>query len=220
VNDKGEVIAGALRAIADEAASPGAMADAAWRAGRRRRHAMTALSAAGAVVVVAAAVLLSLAAAAPGHVRPGVPAASPGMTAPVHLGSPIQFRQVSKIDEAACPAGSHGVPGIGGIPSCYHLTSTGLTISELQTAGVSPIAPSDFAVYIRLMPADTPRFAALTGKLAGLPNPLCQIAIIAGGRVVAAPVADAATYNGMVQIAGNFTTRAQAARFLLGLRLE
>jgi hypothetical protein len=216
VTDPDKMIADALRAIADEAEAPRAMASAAWRAGRRRRHTMTALSAAGAAAAVAVAVLLSLAAAAPGRTPLQGPAASPSAVVPARLGSPIEFRQVNKIDYAACPAGSHGLPGTGS-PICYHLTRLGMTVSELESARVIKLLPGDYAVTIHLMPADTARFAALTRKLTGLPTPRCQVAIIVGGHVFAGPVAEGAVDNGTVQLVGSVTTRAQADRILQDL---
>jgi hypothetical protein len=215
VTDPDKMIADALRAIADEAEAPQAMAGATWRAGRRWRHTMTALSAAGAAAAVAVAVLLSLAAAAPGHTPLQTPATSPSAVVPVRLGSPIQFRQVNKIDETACPPGSHGLPGTA-TPTCYHLTRIGMTVSELQSARIAELAPAGDVVIIRLMPADRARFGALTQKLTGLPTPRCQVAIIVGGRVIAAPVAETAVFDGMVQL-GGFTTRSQADRVLQDL---
>ena len=66
-----QLIAGALRNIAAEAGLPRVSADAAWRAGRRRRLAVLAASAAStaAVIVLALAVVLPLA-AAPGPASP------------------------------------------------------------------------------------------------------------------------------------------------------
>jgi hypothetical protein len=217
VTEPGKAIADTLRTIADKAAPPRAMADAAWRAGRRRRHALTALSAAGAAAAVVVVVLLSLGAAAPGHTPLQRPAASPSALVPVRLGSPIQFRQVNKIDFTACPAGSHGLPGTG-IPGCYHLTGAGMTVSELYSARVTELMPGSYSVIVHLMPADSARFAALAQRLTGLPTPRCQVAIIVGGRVIAAPIAEGTMDGGMMQITGNFTTRAQADRILQDLR--
>jgi hypothetical protein len=215
VTEPGKMIADTLRSIADEAAAPRVMADAAWRAGRRRRHAMTAMSAAGAAAAVAVAVLLSLAAAAPGRAPLHAPAASPSAVVPVRLGSPIQFRQVNKIDERACPPGSRGLPGTG-IPRCYHVARIGVTVSELKSARVAELMPGSYSVNIGLMPGDAGRLGVLTGKLTGLPTPRCQVAIIVGGRVIAAPVAEGAIDSGAVQI--TVATRAQADRVLHDLR--
>jgi preprotein translocase subunit SecD len=67
------LIAGALRDIAAEAGLPGPVADAAWRAGRRRRLAVLAASAAS----VAATIALALAAVLPLTAAPE-PASPPG----------------------------------------------------------------------------------------------------------------------------------------------
>ena len=68
-----QLIAGALRDIAAEAGLPGPVADAAWRAGRRRRLAMLAASAAS----IAAAIALALTVVLPLTAAPG-PASPPG----------------------------------------------------------------------------------------------------------------------------------------------
>jgi len=67
VRDADQLIAGALRDIAAEAGLPGPVADAAWRAGRRRRLAVLAASAAS----VAGAVALALAVVLPPTAAPG-----------------------------------------------------------------------------------------------------------------------------------------------------
>ncbi len=116
-----EMIADALREIAARAGAPRPMADAAWRAGRRRRlAALTASALAGAAAIVAA-VLLSLAAAdGPAHGQPPSRPASQQELAPISLRSPIQFRQVAAISNASCPAGSRGLPG-STAPGCVFL---------------------------------------------------------------------------------------------------
>ena len=73
MRDADQLIAGALRDIAAEAGLPGPVADAAWRAGRRRRLATLAASAAS----VAAAIALVLAVVLPLTAARG-PAAPPG----------------------------------------------------------------------------------------------------------------------------------------------
>lgn len=73
MRDADQLIADALRDIAAEAGLPGPVADAAWRAGRRRRLATLAASAAS----VAAAVVLALAVVLPLTTARG-PASPPG----------------------------------------------------------------------------------------------------------------------------------------------
>jgi len=73
VKEADRLIAGALRDIAAEAGPPGPVADAAWRAGRRRRRAILAASAAAIAGVIALALGLAgglLLTAAPGPASP------------------------------------------------------------------------------------------------------------------------------------------------------
>ena len=107
-----EMIADALREIAAQAGAPRPMAEAAWRAGRRRRlAALTASAVAGAAAIVAAVLLLPLAAHGPAHGQPPLSQVSqPGPATPIHLRSPIQFRPVVSFSDASCPAGSGGWP--------------------------------------------------------------------------------------------------------------
>lgn len=74
MRDADQLIAGALRDIAAGAGLPGPVADAAWRAGRRRRLAVLAASAASVAgaIVLALAVVLPLTAAR-GPAAPGPP---------------------------------------------------------------------------------------------------------------------------------------------------
>jgi preprotein translocase subunit SecD len=78
VRDADQLIAGALRDIATAAGPPGPLADAAWRAGRRRRLAVLAASAAS----VAAVIALALAVVLPLTAAPG-PASPPGRPSPL-----------------------------------------------------------------------------------------------------------------------------------------
>jgi len=212
-----EMIADALREIAAQAGAPRAMADAAWRAGRRRRlAALTASAVAGAAAIVAAVLLLPLAARGQ---PPSRPAAQPG-PAPVSLRSPIQFRQVATISNASCPAGSGGLPGSlpdSAAPACFYLTGTGMTITAVQSAQVVPSSTGGYMLDIILTRAQTGPFAALTLKVSGLPSPRDQVAIIIDGRVIADPVVQGAVPGGNAQITG-LATRAQAESLLASLR--
>jgi hypothetical protein len=109
------------------------------------------------------------------------------------LASPIQFRQVASVSHAPCPAHSGGLPG-GTPPACFHLSGTGVTVTRVESLRVGKTAPgscssaaSRYSLSFILIPADTGAFAALTGKLALLPAPHDQLAIIINGRVVADP---------------------------------
>ena len=207
------LIADALRGIADQAAAPRPMADAAWGAGRRRRRlGVMATSAAIAAAAVAAAVLLSLAAAGGPLHRTG-PALSPA--APISLTSPITVRQVATIGAAPCAAGSQGLPG-SPAPGCFYLTGTGMTLTTVESAVVIEPEPGQYGLTFSLTPADTGPFAALTRELAGLPSPRDQLAIIVGGQVIAHPVVLSQMPRDQIQIAG-FTSRAQAENVLSGL---
>ena len=148
-----EMIADALREIAAQAGAPRPMADAAWRAGRRRRlAALTASAVAGAAVIVAAVLLLPLAA----HGQPpSRPASQPGPAAPVSLRSPIQFRQVAAISNAPCPAGSRGLPGSlpdSAAPACFYLTGAGMTVTAVQSAQVVPSGTGGYLLEHRPHP--------------------------------------------------------------------
>ena len=212
-----EMIADALREIAAQAGAPRAIADAAWRAGRRRRlAALTASAVAGAAAIVAAVLLLPLAA----HGQPpSRPPSQQGRT-PISLRSPIQFRQVAAISNASCPAGSGGLPGTlpdSATPACFYLTGTGMTVTALQSAQVIPSGTGSYLLKIVLSPAQTGPWAALTRKLPGLPSPRDQLAIIIDGRVIADPAVQGPITGGTAEIPG-FATRAQAESLLSSLR--
>jgi hypothetical protein len=206
-----EMIADALREIAGQAGKPRPMADAVWRAGRRWRLAvLTALAVTGAAVI-AAGVLLPLAArGGPAHRQPLLPTSQQGPTAPISLRSPIQFRQVAAVSNAACPAGSSGLPD-SAAPACIYLTGTGMTVTRVQGVQVVPTGTGEYMLDIVLTPAQTGPFAALTRQLSGLRSPRDQLAVIVGGRVIAHP-AVVGPITGEPQII--FATRAQAESLL------
>ena len=211
-----EMIADALREIAAQAGAPRAMADAAWRAGRRRRlAALTASVVAGAAVIVAAVLLPLAAVGGPAH---GEPPLRPA--APISLRSPIQFRQVAAISNASCPAGSRGLPGSlpdSAAPACFYLTGTGMTVTAVQSAQVVPSGTGGYLLQIGFTRAQAGPLAALTRTLSGLPSPRDQVAIIIDGRVIDHPAVQGPITNGKAQISG-LATRAQAESLLASLR--
>jgi hypothetical protein len=211
VRETDELIAGALREMADRAVAPPPMANAAWRAGRRRRRfgiAMT--SAVGTAGIIALAVLLPLTLA--GGPSPSGP--STGLL-PVSLRQPIQFRQVAKITRGPCPAHSSGLYSRY-LLSCVHLAKAGMILTQGTAGWVDMPQASSYSVTIQLTPADRSRFAALTRKVTGLPRPRNQLAIIVGGRLIAAPTIEGPLTGGFVPIVG-IPTRSQAENLIRGL---
>ena len=215
-----QMIADALREIAGQAGTPRPMADAAWRAGRRRRLAALAASAAAGAVAIVAAVLVSLTAhGGPAHGQlPLSQASQQGPAAPIHLRSPIQFWQVAAISSTACPPGSGWRP-VGAAPACIYLTSTGMILATVQGVQVVPSGTGGYLLDIVLTPADTGPFAALTREVSGLPSPHNQLAIIIDGRVIDHPAVQGPITDGTAQISG-FATRAQAESLLTSLRSQ
>jgi hypothetical protein len=212
------MIADALREIAAQAGAPRPMAEAAWRAGRRRRlAALTASAVAGAAAIVAAVLLLPLAAhGGPGHGQPPLSQVSqPGPATPIHLRSPIQFRPVVSFSDASCPAGSGGWPA-SMPPGCVFLTGSGMTVTTVQSVRVIQL-DTGYALEVVLTPADTGKFAALTRQLTGQPSPRDQLATSIDGRVIAHPAIQGPITGGTAQIPG-FATRAQAESLLSYLR--
>ena len=229
MNEPGELIADALREIADQAAAPRPMTDAAWRAGhRQQRLGVIATSAAVAAAAITIAVAVSLGTAAgPGPAGPGPASTGPvsapghgggsisanaGTSAPVRLHTPIQFEQVAWTSDKRCAAGAGEMPGTAPA-SCVHLTGTGMTITSVESARVQQAPAGGYQLTMRLSPADSPVLAALTRELAGLRSPRNQFAVIAGGRVLAMAVVEAPMTLGQVAVVG-FTSRAQAERIV------
>jgi SecD-like export protein len=212
VNEPDALIANALREIADQAAAPPRLADAAWRAGqRRRRLGVMATSAAAATGAIAIAVVLSLTVAG-GAGRSGDRGVPPLAAASVRLRTPLRFEQVAAVSHAPCTAGE-----MPGIPpgTCVRLSGTGMAITSAESARVPRPNHGQNVLDIRLTPADSPQFAALTRKLAVLHIPRNNLAIIVRGRVVSQPMVIAAVTAGRAQIV--FGTHAQAERVLRSL---
>ena len=215
MNESDAIIADALRDLAEQAAAPPRMADAAWLAGqRRRRLSVVATSAAAASGAIAIAVVLSLAlAGGPGSPRHEADGSAHGPSAAgrVSLRSPIQFEQVASIRDKPCSAGADRMPETNPA-ACVHLTGTGMTITDVKSARVQRSTAGGYELDIRLTSADSRVFAALTRELAGLRSPHNQFAIIADGRVLARPAVEAAFRVGLVQI--EVATRALAEHLL------
>ena len=129
MRDADQVIAGALRDIAAEAGLPGLVADAAWRAGRRRRLATLAASAASvaAAIVLALAVVLPLTAAR----GPAVPPGPPGRVVSITL-SPVTPASTGVLAAAARLLGQRA--------ACLHLPSTQAQVSGPDVVLTGPAA--------------------------------------------------------------------------------
>jgi hypothetical protein len=213
-----EMIADALRDIAAQAGTAGSMADAAWRAGRRRRlAALTASAVAAAAVLVAAAVLLPLAAHGPARGQlPSTPASGPAPEVLITLRSPIQFRQVAAISDAPCPAGSAGLPD-DAAHACIYLTGTGMTVTTVQRVQIGPTGTGQYVVSLVLTPAQRGPFTALTRRLSGLGSPRDQLAVIVGGRVITHPAVAGPITDGPQIV---FATQAQVDRVLPALQIQ
>ena len=212
-----QMIADALRDIAAQAGTPRPMADAAWRAGRRRRLAALTASAVAAAAVLLAGVLLPLAAHGPARGQPpSRPASQPGPEAQITLRSPIQFRQVAAISDAPCPAGSAGLPD-SAARACIYLTGTGMTVTAVQGAQVAPTGTGQYVVSLVLTPAQRGPFTALTRRLSGLGSPRDELAVIVGGRVITHPAVMGPITDGPQIV---FATQAQADRVLMPLQVQ
>jgi hypothetical protein len=214
VNGTGQLIAEGLREIADQAGPPPRMADAAWRAGRRRqRLSVLGVSAAGVAGATAIAVMIPLTLAGSPHAGGPGPGSAPGQaTAPVRLRAPILFEQVASVSRTPCAAGPGQVPGTPPA-GCVHLTGTGMTITAVKSARIQRVRPYQYRVDLTLTRADSHLFGALTRDIAGLPSPHDEFAIISGGRAVDLPTVDAPISGGHLQVYG-FTSRAQAQKLL------
>jgi preprotein translocase subunit SecD len=90
-----------------------------------------------------------------------------------------------------------------------------MTITSVDSAHVQRAAAGGYQLNLRLSPADSRVFAALTRELAGLHSPYNQFAVIADGRVLALPVVQSPITVGRVAVVG-FTSRAQAERIVQG----
>lgn len=215
MNGTDQLIAEALREIADQAATPPRMAGAAWQAGRRRRLNVVATSAAAVAGATAIAVMFPLAltgsprAGGPGHGSGQGPATA---TAPVRLRAPILFEQVASISHAHCAAGTDQVPG-NPPAGCVHLTGTGMTVTGINSARVQRVKQHQYVVDLTLTRADSRLFAALSRNLAGQPRPHDEFAVISGGRALDLPQVEAPMTGSHLQIFG-FTSRAQAEKLL------
>jgi hypothetical protein len=199
VSETDQLIAEALRGLAEQAAPPRQTA---------------------AVAVTAAVVVPLATASGPAHPRHvGVAG-----TVPITLASPIQFRQVASFSSGPCPAHFSGVPAVHP-PACFHLTGTMVTLTRLDslrltTGQCTPRYELDFTIT----PADRGPVGALTAKLArvyagiagGEPySPRSQLAIIIEGRVIAHPVVQAeVTGNGQISC----LSHAEADQLLQTLR--
>jgi SecDF, P1 head subdomain len=215
-----DLIAGAVRDLADQAVTVAPAADALWRAGQRRRRrnvmAIAATAPGAAAVAVVLAFTLGGGPTPSGH--GGSVGGATGATGALVLSTPIQFKQVARVSIPPCTAGAKPVPGKGGAAStCIRFTGTGMAITRLESAHVQR-APQghQYQIDIRLTPADARRFATLTRKVAGQHSPRNQLAIVTNGYVLDDPMVMSAITGGQAAI-GGFVSRPQALFFLATL---
>jgi hypothetical protein len=214
VNRTDELIATALRDIAEEARDPQVRADAAWRAGRRLR--MTGMAAAAAAVAAAVAIAVVLlpghAAGSAGGTGPGPESGGQGRAATtVQLRSPLELRQVTAISGKPCPPHSAGVPasGITGVVNdgqCFWVGRTGMTITSVRSAAVRYSPDTDgYMVFIGLEPSDAIQFGKLTTYIYDAyysgGGPRTELAFIVDGQVYVNATVAAPITNGEITIA-------------------
>lgn len=215
-----DLIASALRDLAEQAVTVPPATNALWRAGQRRRRrnivAIAATAPGAAAVAVVLAFTLGGGPSPAGH--GGSVGGATGTTGSLVLSTPIQFKQVAQVSRPPCTAGAKPVPGSGRAPSaCIRFTSTGMTITWLEAARVQRSPQGhQYQIDIRLTSADARRFATLTRELAGQHSPRNQLAIVTNGYVLADPVVTAAITTGQAAIPG-FATEPQAMFFLATL---
>ena len=220
-----ELIAAALREISEQAAPPApavVSAEQAWRAGRRRRQ-VTALSATGVVAAVVAAILLPLAmisAPARGGSSPGGAAGTNSTAAPIqvtgNLRSPLELRQVARTGNLPCAKG--GVPpAAGDYPVCYYLTGPSVIIRTVEYVRIGPGGGGAYdSPVVAVTRADAIRLGVLTTRLASLPAPHGQMAIVVRGHVVAAPYLEAPWAAGLFVIPLDSRSQSEALLRMLG----
>jgi preprotein translocase subunit SecD len=207
MNEPGRLIADALRGIGEQASKPRLRIDAAWRAGRRRRLRARAASAAGAAGVAAAAVLVPLAlTSGPTHPGPG-----PAAQAPLLLATPIQIGQIAAISHrspAHCRVERRQLPDTAG-KLCFQLTRTGMTVLGVKSVHVTQSPAGGSMLIIRFTQADAHSFANLTRRLASLPDPRCQLAVVVSGKVVFHATVQSPITSGEAGVSGISHARAE-----------
>jgi hypothetical protein len=207
VSDTDELIADALHDLAAQAVPVPPAADALWRAGqRRRRLSVLATSAAAGAIVGVLVVALTVGALGSGH--RGSPAAP---ATPVWLRAPLVFAQVAAASRPPCAVHSAKVLAPNP-PACLRLGGFRMTVTRIESARVQQFHGDDL-LGIRLTPADSRRFATLTGELARLHSPHNELAMVIGGRIMDHPVVIRAVTTRWVQFTG-FPNRA-AVEFAL-----
>jgi len=153
VRDADQVIAGALRDIAAEAGLPGPVADAAWRAGRRRRLAVLAASAASVAgaIVLALAVVLPLTAAR----GPAAPPGPPGRVVSITL-SPVTPASTGVLAAAARLLGQRAaylhLPSIQAQVSGPDVVLTGPAADQAQLKAIAVAGVLDFRQVLLYQP--------------------------------------------------------------------
>ncbi|WP_203871699.1 SecDF P1 head subdomain-containing protein [Planomonospora parontospora] len=138
--------------------------------------------------------------------NPGVPLGAPP---PQRLPAPIHFAPVTAAQSGPCTT-PEGVPDEAG-QVCYEVAA-GVDVTAVR--GIDAVRGSDgsYAVRITFAPAFHDRINSLTEEAVDQ-----QIAIVVGGRVLAAPRVGEVITEDSMQIAGSFT-REQAEAMVARLR--
>jgi preprotein translocase subunit SecD len=84
-------------------------------------------------------------------------------------------------------------------------------VADARAMAEAPVHPSTvppaWTIIVTLTDAGRARFAAVTGRLAGLPAPRDQFAVVVDGLVLVAPHTREAIPGGVMQITGDLTQR-------------
>jgi hypothetical protein len=138
--------------------------------------------------------------------NPGVPLGAPP---PQRLPAPIHFAPVTAAQSGACTT-PEGVPDEAG-QVCYEVAA-GVDVTAVRGIDAVRGADGSYSVRITFAPAFRDRINSLTEEAVDQ-----QIAIVVGGRVLAAPRVGEVITEDSMQIAGSFT-REQAEAMVARLR--
>lgn len=118
-----------------------------------------------------------------------------------HATRPLRILPVTATTPGACPSGGPGTASSDG-KTCYRLSASGMTVRKLESVRAEPSQVGNgWQILLELNPDDARRFGDLTREHRG-----GQLALVTGGKVIAAPRVQEPITGGKLQIAGNFTS--------------
>jgi preprotein translocase subunit SecD len=156
------------------------------------------------IALTGCTVLSGLPGASPGAAPLPPPRTPPAVVADQPVARPLEFRPVTAERSGSCDSRATNAVTVARDSVCLILGPSALTVRRPESVGYRKASLGQWVVDVTLDSSDTRVFAEITGRLAGLPPPRNELAIMIGdppdGELLGAPAVQEKITVGTVEL--------------------